>query len=502
MSKSRKLGNYEAVVYFDTLNDAISGAEITGGNMSEVVTTGYSVAGDLGACTYLLKTTAQAAADGDIIDGYGNHSTLSGANALVIKDSSSVLFTQYGATSTTNSTNTARMLAAIAQGYKEILIPELPGTQFYAFETVVTIALGSVITRIAGIGQPELKLTVASSSSIFTVTASKQFLTIENLKLTSSGTLADAYFTYGIILSQASYCFINNVYAIGFSGAAFELRQCVNITLNDLVPQSSNIGISSVLVAGAGTTTLYINRPYISNCNDGIYLLGGVAYTINDPICENCNDAGVAGRAGFNFYQANKVTVANEYHESNGRNRILYDSNVTFTGNQIILGGDNPDVVTYVNVAGADRGLPAMNNTGLSIRSLQPDSLAGIDLEIGTNIVAKNAGGSVEYGKNTTDRYIGTAVNATWTSIITLTGQTDANVGDRKTYDYSVYAGFADLSTGYDSGYILNGVIYSHTGTVPAWLRINSNDLQVFITSSSYGLFWGLNLNTTNGIGA
>ena len=62
-------------------------------------------------------------------------------------------------------------------------------------------------------------------------------------------------------------------------------------------------------------------------------------------------------------------------------------------------------------------------------------------------------------------------------------------VNSRAHYEYTVYGGASDLGTGFDSGTILNGDMRSHSGTLPAWLRLDaSKDIQIKLDSSSYGL--------------
>lgn len=53
----------------------------------KLVTCGYAAFGDLGYGNYVVKTTAQAASDGDLIDGVGTGFTLSNGNVLVLQDS-------------------------------------------------------------------------------------------------------------------------------------------------------------------------------------------------------------------------------------------------------------------------------------------------------------------------------------------------------------------------------------------------------------------------------
>jgi len=58
-------------------------------------TRGYRSAGGIGAASYLIKTTAQASSDGDVIDELGNH-TMSNGHVAIIQIIDEVSVTQFG----------------------------------------------------------------------------------------------------------------------------------------------------------------------------------------------------------------------------------------------------------------------------------------------------------------------------------------------------------------------------------------------------------------------
>lgn len=63
-----------------------------------IETYGYYTKGDAGAAKYLVKTAAQAALDGDVIDGYGNHTLANGnVSILQVSTNAKVFPEQYGA---------------------------------------------------------------------------------------------------------------------------------------------------------------------------------------------------------------------------------------------------------------------------------------------------------------------------------------------------------------------------------------------------------------------
>jgi hypothetical protein len=62
---------------------AIGGLSVGEDSGLSFSTQGYYVAGDAGGSNYIVKTAAEAATDGDVIDGYGNH-TLANGNVAIL----------------------------------------------------------------------------------------------------------------------------------------------------------------------------------------------------------------------------------------------------------------------------------------------------------------------------------------------------------------------------------------------------------------------------------
>lgn len=73
----------------------------------------YAVAGDGGAANYLCKTAAQAATDGDVIDGFGNFTAASG-DVLILQHNGAPNLLQYGVRNVTSFDSTAAFQAAVA----------------------------------------------------------------------------------------------------------------------------------------------------------------------------------------------------------------------------------------------------------------------------------------------------------------------------------------------------------------------------------------------------
>lgn len=69
---------------FDTVADMIAATLSHTGQL--VAVKGHSTAGDMGAATYLIKTVAEAAADGDTIDDTGAGFNLVGDRVAVLQN--------------------------------------------------------------------------------------------------------------------------------------------------------------------------------------------------------------------------------------------------------------------------------------------------------------------------------------------------------------------------------------------------------------------------------
>jgi hypothetical protein len=392
--------------------------------------------------------------------------------------------------------------AAIDAGATDIVIPE--GT--YRINSNITITAVSAVRNITGIGNVVLKLYTAVQSQIFYLLSpspsypTKQFIIFDNLVLDSNGTKTDGLTTYGILAINSSYCQFNNIRATNFSGAGLELRGGVYAGVYNYTASSCFYGLSFQLnPLGTQCTAVRVDRAYVSGCTRGVTQTAAVDMIYDGIVMEYCGSTTTTdgalhlngGTANFNF----------PYFEDNFRNIVAVDAEVTI---RTIYGygtGTAADSITYVGVAAAQRGWDVSFGYKHTMARLDADTYTNRDLTIGENLVAPIAGGSVKWGETTTVRVAGSVPSATWTTIYTVSGQSGDGAA-RKGYRYAVYTGRSDLTLGYDTGVILNGVIYSDSGSNPAWLRISGNDVQVIITNASYGLDYGLSLMITNGIGA
>lgn len=177
------------------------------------------------------------------------------------------------------------------------------------------------------------------------------------------------------------------------------------------------------------------------------------------------------------------------YFEANYRNIFASDAAMMFDG-LFELTAEAANIVNFVGTARDRRGALRLDHFQVGAARIGPDLMAGYDLTIGTNLVAPLAGGSVRWGDTTKETIAGTATAGLWTTIKAIPEEEMTGpVNSRAHYDYTVYGGCADLGTGFDSGTILNGVMRSHSGTLPAWLRLAAaKDIQIKVDSSSYGL--------------
>ena len=381
--------------------------------------------------------------------------------------------------------------AAIDSGATNIVIPE--GS--YRINSNITISSTSAVKNITGLGNAVLKLYTAVQSQIFFLPSAspsyptKQFLNISNLTLDSNGTKTDGLQTYGILSVNTSYSQFNDIRATNFSGAGLELRGCVYVGVSNYTASSCFYGLSFQLnPLGIQCTATRVDRAYVSGCTRGVTQTGAVDMIYNAIVMEyrgstTTTDGAlhlVGGTANFNF----------PYFEANFRNIVAVDAEVTI---RTIYGdgtGTAPDSITYVGTAFNRRGWDVSFGYKHTMARLDADSYTGRDLVIGTNLTVPLAGGSVVFGNETMAVASGTLTSATWTTVYTIPAAevTGTAVNELAMYEYTCYAGSADLSTGFDSGTIMNGTLRSYSGTTPAWLRLSSNLVQMNVTAASYGL--------------
>jgi hypothetical protein len=208
---------------------------------------------------------------------------------------------------------------------------------------------------------------------------------------------------------------------------------------------------------------------------------------------EYCGDA-VSSDGAFHL-QNGGATLINCYWEANNRNIVSIEGGIEFI-NRYKLAATAPDIITYSATASGFRGTTVVGTNDVSTRFLKPDSDAGYDLQLGTNLIAPLAGGSVQFGNTTTETIVVVTTANVWNTIkaIPATEMTGATQ-QKAAYLYTIYMGYADLSTGLDFGTIFNDTLRSFSGTTPAWLRLDGQNIQVNVNAGLYGLYCKLVLH-------
>jgi len=394
----------------------------------------------------------------------------------------------FGAVGDGTTNDTTAIQAALDSGATEVVMP--PGIYI---TTGVEIKAASTIEVFKGIGNATLKLTTGASRIALAV--KKTFVRVSDLIITSSGTSADGNNTVGVKQESIAYTHYKNLRVTNFSLRGMQIIQGVYNTFENLTIQSCTYGLSleASLVNGFGCTAFTVDSAYITGCKRGIYHQSGVNGIYKLCIMEYCGDA-VSSDGAFHM-QNGGATLINCYWEANNRNIVSIEGGIEFI-NRYKLAATAPDIVTYSATAFGFRGTTVVGTNDVSTRFLKPDSDAGYDLQLGTNLIAPLAGGSVKFGDTTTETLSGLATASTWTTVKAMPATEMTGATQQKAaYFYTIYAGYADLPTGFDFGTIFNDTLRSFTGTTPAWLRINSQNIQVNIASSSYGLYYKLVLH-------
>ena len=453
------------------------------------------------------KLAADSVASSNIIDGTIVNADVNSAAGIL---ASKLSFTQSGSGATARTVDsklkdvvsvkdfgavgngvtddTVAIQAALDSGATEVIMP--PGIYI---TTGVEIKAASTIEVFKGVGNATLKLTTGASRIALAV--KKTFVRVSDLIITSTGTSADGNSTVGIKQESIAYTHYKNLRVSNFSLRGMQIIQGVYNTFENLTIQSCTYGLSLEVSAvnGFGCTAFTVNSAYITGCKRGIYHQSGVNGIYKLCIMEYCGDA-VSSDGAFHL-QNGGATLINCYWEANARNIVSIEGGIEFI-NRYKLAATAPDIITYSATPFDFRGTTVVDSNTVSTRFLKPDSDAGYDLQLGTNLIAPLAGGSVKFGDTTTETLTGIATASTWTTVKAIPATEMTGATQQKTaYFYTIYAGYADLPTGFDFGTIFNDTLRSFTGTTPAWLRLNTQNIQVNIASSSYGLTYKLVLH-------
>jgi hypothetical protein len=279
-----------------------------------------------------------------------------------------------------------------------------------------------------------------------------------------------------------------NIRAQNFSGAGLEIRQCVFANVNNFVANSCFYGLSFQKYSSVQCTSVQVDRAYITGCTRGVTQSGAVDMIYSGIVMEYCGSTTTTD--GALHLDGGTAVFDYPYFEANYRNIVAVDAQATIRNIYGDGTGTAADSITYVGTAFNQRGWDVSYGYKHTMAQLNADSYTGRDLVIGTNLTVPLAGGSVIFGNETMSSASGTLTSATWTTVYTIPAAevTGTAVNQKAMYEYTCYAGSADLSTGFDSGTIMNSTLRSYSGTTPSWLRLNSNTVQMNVTGTSYGL--------------
>ena len=469
-------------VFVDGVNQYGPGAQYAYTETSSTVVT-FVNGLHVGASVKFTTSAINASSYGTAADiSYTPAGTGAVATNVQAKLRQTVSVKDFGAVGDGTTNDTAAIQAALDSGAQEVTVPW--GT--YKI-TGLEIKSASVLTSFRGVGTPVLSLVTSSNAKAITVSKS-QFLTVSGFNITSSGSSSDGNSTRGIYAESKSFMQFNNLRFTNFSLSGFEAKQVVYFTLTGITVADCLYGISFTSTIAAPCTTCTVTSSYITGCPRGIFQESGVQMVYKDCIFEYCGTSG--GNNGAFHANGGGALLIGAYFEANQRNIVASDTGLSFI-NKYELAATTGNVITYSGTAFNLRGTTDIESNTINTRFLAPDAISGYDLQMGTNLVAPLAGGSVVFGNETMYVANGTLTTATWTTVYTIpTNELSGAVNLRALYEYTCYSGTSDLSTGFDSGTIMNGVLRSYSGTTPAWLRLSSNTVQMNVTAASYGLLY------------
>ena len=393
--------------------------------------------------------------------------------------------------------------AAINSGAVEIIIPS--GT--YRLNSGLVINKNDAVRKISGFEMSTtLKLYTSTTASIFDIQyvspqpETKQFFNIENLILTSNGTKADAFLTYGILSTGTSYAQFNNIRATNFSGSGCEIKGCVYVGIDNYTAGECRYGLSFELNLGVACTSVTVDRAYISGCLRGITQTNANNMTYINCVIEYSGSSTTVDGA---FHLAGGMAeIITPYFEINGRNFVSIEATPVIRAPYGWTSGTAANVFIFTAVAFPERGVTLQYPYNLYLPRINADISSNRDLVIGENVTVPVAGGSVIFGNETMYSANGFITNGTWTNTYTIPAAESSGtaVNSKALYEYTCYAGAADLSTGFDAGTIMNGTLRSYSGSTPAWLRLVGGSLSTVAITGTAGQFSCTSSTLTEGM--
>lgn len=423
-----------------------------------------------------------------------HHIVTAGGVKLYIADLR-VTFDHYGAIGDGISDDTARMTSAFRGPHSALYARD--GAN-YRFSPIT--GLNALLRAVVCEGRATFTQILATVGAVGLTVSNRQYFRVANIKFVSSGTKTDGNATVALKF-EAGCSLIEIDHGCEFlnhSGRGLQILQCVHAVIRSPKVNTGGYGISLERNGGVPCSTVLLEHPYIFDGTRGISSDGTVGLTVIHPVFEACGATGTVD--GALHLIGGRTTIIDPYWEACRRDFVTLEAVFTQLGDPFKSGAAAADSHTFSGTAFADRGFMTLTPTDLRVRRIGPDLKSNNDLLIGTNLTIPVAGGSVKWGVDTMETIKGVAVSGVWTTVKALAGQAGGGE-NRVSYRYAIYAGTSDLTTGYDTGRILNGVIRSDSGALPAWLRIDAGNLQVLISSSTYGLNYACVLQTTSAIG-
>lgn len=384
----------------------------------------------------------------------------------------------------------AAIEAAIRSGAKALLFPagiyRTRGVLFSDSDKVLSVHFepGARLQLEAGVRRIALDV----QKSVFSITG------ICDVK--SSGVVNDGFGTIGIRHGNPrvgrSYFQLDRVRIENFSGSGFISYAPVYAQVGRADIYACGMGMVFERLEGGGSAcAVVVDRAYINGGRRG-FSADGVSWGDIGTLILEYGGSAVSQDGALHLRQCAQLLIRNLYGEQNLRNRVFQDTTPVFLVGDM-MAAKAADIVTYYGVPFDERGITSIRGNTIHTARIRPDRIGRQDLAIGKDIVVDHETEKVRFGKTTTvsDSGVLRGGNA-WTTVALISGQV-GDVASRKAYNYVARLHRGDGVGEFDAGTILNGVLHSHAGMTPGWMRLVNNNLQ-FRGAAGADLNWGLTL--------
>jgi hypothetical protein len=327
-------------------------------------TSGYYSRGDGGAASYLVKTAAEATADGDVIDTYGNH-TLANTNVAILQIIDRIIATQFGANpDAAEATNVLAFNAAFVAGdNRTVYVP----SGIYLINAVLTLS-GSLI----GDGQRSTLIRQTDDSEgIIILESGTDLVTIREIQLNYEFPSNTQTATNLFIALESHSLLVDQVFLwggnLGLHSDQVSFTQTYrNLRIQDTTTDSMRIDGDRNDTTGAGTTIVIVN----------LAMYGG-ATGLRARVLANLEigsiEIGSHTDHGINLDNVKTCSITNPHFEVNDYSAGFAKSNIFMFSSQVnvtsLYSQDNTASVTnYIFRMSADstlrlNGINRSNNT-------------------------------------------------------------------------------------------------------------------------------------------